>query len=571
MADCYLKTNQKAAAQNAFKSASKMNFDTLIREDALLNYAKLSYEIGNPYEEPPKVLLEFLKTFPKNEQVELVGELLINSYTKSGNYAAALEILEDESGYKNNETLQRVLVLKAVEDFKIGLFSQSSEVFQRAIKIKENKLLEAYSLYWLGRSEYERNRFDNALDIFKSFQKHPERTNVESNARLTYDMAYIYFKLGEYSYALQFFKEFNSVNDSFNRSYQRDTFLRMGDCEFALKQYWPAMEFYNTAIALNPQRGAYAAFQKGMSYGFVDRNPKKIQTLVELIQTYSKDPLRDDAIFELASSYSREGNTNQAVASYDLLLSKYKNSPYIPEAILNKGLILYNQENYDQAKEVLKDLAIKYRLDPVAQQAVRTLKEIALDQAEVNAFAQWVKEQNLNTFTDIELEKTAFTSAEKQFLEGNVNTAEKLLKEYLEIYPQGTFGNPTKFYLAEIYFEKENFTEALSYYKAIVEQQVSSYTEKSLVRIVTLLKKEARLSEAIDYLEKLDQIASFEENRRFAKLNLMQAYFASNQFKKTLDASVVVLEIKNLDTSLKWDATLLKARSAVMLNDSLVA
>ena len=156
-------------------------------------------------------------------------------------------------------------------------------------------------------------------------------------------------------------------------------------------------------------------------------------------------------------------------------------------------------------------------------------------------------------------------------MEGNVNTAEKLLKEYLEIYPQGTFGNPTKFYLAEIYFEKENFTEALSYYKAIVEQQVSSYTEKSLVRIVTLLKKEARLSEAIDYLEKLDQIASFEENRRFAKLNLMQAYFASNQFKKTLDASVVVLEIKNLDTSLKWDATLLKARSAVMLNDSLVA
>lgn len=571
LADCYLKTNQKAAAQNAFKSASRMNFDALIKEDALLNYAKLSYEIGNPYEEPPKVLLEFIKTFPKNEQADLVGELLINSYTKSGNYAAALEILEDESGYKNNETLQLVLVLKAVEDFKKGLFSQSSEVFERAIKIKEDKLLEAYSLYWLGRSEYERNRFDNALDVFKRFQKHPNKTNIESNIRLPYDMAYIYFKLGEYPYALKFFKEFNAANDSFNASYQRDTFLRMGDCEFALKQYWPAMEFYNTAIALNPQRGAYATFQKGMSYGFVDRNPKKIQTLVELIQTYTRDPLLDDAIFELASSYSREGSTNEAVSSYDLLLSKYKNSPYIPRAILNKGLILYNQENYGEAKELLEDLAIKYRLDPVAQQAVRTLKEIALDQAEVNAFTQWIREQNLNTFTDIELEKTAFTSAEKQFLEGNSNTAEKLLKEYLELYPQGTYGNPAQFYLAEIYFEKEDFAEAFPYYKSIVEQQVSSYTEKSLVRIVSLLKKEARLSEAIGYLEKLDQIASFEENKRFAKLNLMQAYFVSNQFEKTLEVSSVVLEIKNLDTSLQWDATLLKARSAVMLKDSLVA
>ena len=571
LADCYLKTNQKSAAQNAFKSASKMNFDSVIKEDASLNYAKLSYDIGNPYEESPKVLLEFLETFPKNEQAELIGELLINSYTKSGNYAAALQILEDKSGYKNNETLQRVLILKAVEDFKIGLYSQSSEFFQKAIKIKENKTLGAFGLYWLGRSEYERSRFNNSLDIFKKFKKHPERVNIKDNARLSYDMGYIYFKLREYTHALQYFSEFNLVNDSFNRSFQRDTFLRMGDCQFALKQYWPALEYYNTAIALNPQRGSYAMFQKAMSYGFVDRNSKKIETLIALVQTYSRDPLLDDSIFELASSYSREGNSDQSLASYDLLLSKYKNSPYIPRAILNKGLILYNKEQYGEAKGVLEDLVIKYRLDPVAQQAVRTLREIAVDQSEVNAFTKWVKEKRLNTFTDIELETTAFTSAEKQFLDGNTNTAERLLKEYIEIYPKGTFGNPAQFYLAEIYFEKESFIKAFPFYKFIVDQQISSFTEKSLVRIVTLLKKEERLSDAIDYLEKLDQIASFEENKRFAKLNLMQAYYAKNEFEKTLEASNSVLEIENLGTSLEWDATLLKARSALVLKDSLMA
>ena len=131
LADCYLKTNQKAAAQNAFKSASRMNFDPIIKEDAFLNYAKLSYEVGNPYEEPPKVLLDFLEAYSKNEQAELIGELLINSYTKSGNYAAAIDILEGKNGYKNNETLQRVLVLKAIEDFKIGLFSKVVKCLKR--------------------------------------------------------------------------------------------------------------------------------------------------------------------------------------------------------------------------------------------------------------------------------------------------------------------------------------------------------------------------------------------------------------------------------------------------------
>lgn len=571
LADCYLETNQKAAAQNAFKSASRMSFDLVVKEDALLNYAKLSYEIGNPYEEPPKVLMNFLETFPKNDQAELVGELLINSYTKSGNYDAALKILEDNNGYKNNKTLQRVLVLKAVEDYKNRLFTQSSRAFEKAIKVKEDKMLEAYSLYWLGRSLYERNQFDEALDAFKKFQKHPEKNQIEASSRLPYDMAYIYFKLGEYDYALTFFEEFNSVNSSFDSSYQYDTFLRMGDCQFALKQYWPAMEFYNTAIALNPVRGAYPMFQKGMSYGFVDRNNKKIETLVSLTQTYLKSSLLDDALFELASSFSREGNTVEAISSYNLLLTNFKNSPYIPRAALNKGLILYNKEQYSEAKQVLEDLAIKYRLDPVAQQAVRTLREIAVDQAEVNAFAQWVKAQRLNTFTDVELEKTAFASAEKQFLDGNSNTAEKLLKEYIETYPEGAFGIPSNFYLAEVYFEKELFVEALPFYQLIVEQQISSYTEKSLVRIISILKNEERLSEAIRYLEKLDEIASFEENKRFAKLNLMQAYYASNEFEKTLEISNTVLEIKNLEKSLKWDATLLKARSALVLKDSLVA
>ena len=56
LADSYLKTEQKTAALNAFKRASEMQFNAVITEDALLNYARLSYEIGNSYESPSLVL-----------------------------------------------------------------------------------------------------------------------------------------------------------------------------------------------------------------------------------------------------------------------------------------------------------------------------------------------------------------------------------------------------------------------------------------------------------------------------------------------------------------------------------
>ena len=571
LADCYLKTNQKAAAQNAFKSASQMDFDLIIKEDAFLNYAKLTYEIGNPYIEPPMVLVDFLEQFPKNVQADLIEELLINSYTKNGNYEAALEILEETNRYKNNATLQSVLVLKAIEDFKRGRYSISSSYFKKALKINENQLLEAYSLYWLGRSDYQRNQFDDALEAFKKFKKHPEQEQIVTSKRLRYDIAYIYFKLGEYDYALRSFEAFNETNNSFDISYQLDTFLRMGDCQFALKQYWPAMEHYNTAIALSSSRAAYALFQKAISYGFVDRNPKKIETLLVLVTKYKKDPIVDDALFELASSYSRERQTVKAIEAYEDLINGYQNSPYVPRALLNKGLILYNNENYNEAKFVLENVAIKYRLDPVAQQAVRTLREISVDQAKVSAFTKWIKSEGLNTFSDIELEKSTFTAAEKQFLEGNKNSAKKLLKEYLEIYSRGVYGNPAAYYLAEIYFEKEEFEEALPFYESLVEQELSSYTEKALVRIITLLKKEALSKEALPYLENLYEIASFEGNKRFATLNLMQGYFAANKFEKSLLLSEEVLRFNRLEEGLKWDALKFRARSALKLKYTLTA
>ena len=67
LADSYLKTNQKTAALNAFKRASEMQFNPVIAEDALLNYARLSYEIGNSYESPSVVLQRFVETYPKTK------------------------------------------------------------------------------------------------------------------------------------------------------------------------------------------------------------------------------------------------------------------------------------------------------------------------------------------------------------------------------------------------------------------------------------------------------------------------------------------------------------------------
>jgi tetratricopeptide (TPR) repeat protein len=48
-----------------------------------------------------------------------------------------------------------------------------------------------------------------------------------------------------------------------------DSYLRLGDCQFATSKYWPAMEAYNKAIDMKGVDADYAYYQKAICYGFV--------------------------------------------------------------------------------------------------------------------------------------------------------------------------------------------------------------------------------------------------------------------------------------------------------------
>ena len=571
LADCYLKIGNKPAALTAFKSALTMDFDPELQENAYLNYAKLSYEIGNPFEETPKVLVSFLELYPKSESGVLIEELLIDSYTKNANYDAAIAILEGKGDFKNDKTLQQVYVLKGIASYNSGNYQNAEASFSLAEKSKESKFLQAYALYWLGRSSYELNKFDQALAYFKEFSNHPESGAIKSGSRLLYDMGYTYFKLNEYASALAAFEAFNLKNSTFSASIQRDTFLRLGDCNFALKQYWPAMEHYNTAIAFDEANGAYPTFQKGISYGFIGRNPQKIETLTQLIQAYKSDPLVDDALFELATAHSLEGENQKAIARYNELLSSFQRSPYLAQSSLNKALILYNENQLEEARTLLQEVVVRYKGYAAAEQGIRTLREIAVDIGQVNEFSSWLKSQDLESLSDIDLEKTTFEAAEKQFLSGKFKAAEKLFEEYLASFAQGTFSVPATFYLAELNYSNEMFDKALNYYTSLVDSEVSMYTEKALVRSITILKNQSQLLVALPYLEQLEELATSEENKRFALLNLMHAYFENKDYDNTLLGVEKVFQIADLEEALLWDARYLKAQAALLSGDSVTA
>ena len=311
LADCYLKTDKKTQALNAFKSASALNFDTVIAEDALLNYARLSYEIGNAYENTSLLLASFLEQYPKNKAGVEIEQLLIDSYVNSRNYAAALKILKKKSGSQFNAALQKVNYLKAIALFQSGLFEESITYFDEALKNKVDRTIEANCLYWSALAKYELNDFEAVISELYYFKSHPFAKKVSGVEHLSYHLGYANFKLKNYEGSRALFETYLKSTKQ-TASYKRDALLRLGDSHFALGKYWPAMESYEGAIQMDVSRGMYALYQKALSYGFVERNPKKIEALNQLISYYPKTSLLDDSYFELALAYTRENNTPNA-------------------------------------------------------------------------------------------------------------------------------------------------------------------------------------------------------------------------------------------------------------------
>lgn len=566
LAECYLKLDKKQEALNAFRNASQMDYSAEIRKDAFLNYARLSYEVGNAYEPVPEVIANYLKTYPNDEHQEEMQTLLVDSYITSRNFAGALKLLEENKNYASKATYQKVAFYRGIELFMEGEYGMASEILGRSLSNAEDSLFKARANYWKAESDYVLNRFDEAVKGFMAFKNNPSAKNTEMYGDLDYNLAYAYFKQKNYADAITYFNSF-TANGNGDISKLHDGYLRLGDSYYATSKYWPAIETYNKALALTGPEKDYASYQKAMSYGYVDRSASKIENLESFVSQYPASSFRDDALFELGNTYVAQGQENNGLAAYDRLIAEYKGSSLVPQALMRQGLINYNASRNEAALVKFKTVVRDYPKTQEAIQAVATAKLVYVDMGRVNDYAAWVKDLDFVEVTDSELDNATFESAQKRNMDGNVDAAIKGFTNYIQQFPNGLHAVEANFSLAQLYFGKGEKETALPYYKYVADRSTSEYAEQALTRVCEVYIGKDDYQTALPYLLKLEVQANIQQNRTFARSNLMKGYYGQRNYAKTLEYADKVLATANIDDRIKSDAQIMIARSAIATND----
>ncbi len=564
LAECYLNTGQKQQALNAFRNAYQMDYDAQIKKDAHLNYARLSYEIGNPYESVPEVLLSYAQKYP-NDNKEEIQSLLIDSYISSGNYQAAIALLEKSNDPRDQEVYKKVSFYRGLELFNELQYAEALNYLKKAAN-SNDAVLAGRSLYWLGETSYQLKDFSNAKNFYTQFLNNANVSKTDEYKQIHYSLAYADFNLKNYKGAIENFEQYLKNNPKTN-AWTNDALLRLADSYFVEGKYWPAMERYNKLISSNSSDEDYAAYQKAISYGFVDRSNKKIEDLEDFIKKYRNSNLRPNALFELGNAYVSEGNTAKGVQYYKQIQNEYKGNNFVPRAMLREGLVYYNKNDNQNALQVFKTIARDYPQTNESAQAVATAKLIYIDMGKVSEYATWAKGLGYVEVSDLELEGATYEAAERQYMQQNEKEAIAGFEKYIKDFPNGMRLTNAQFYLAQLYDSSNQKSKAVTLYESVVKSGSNEFREQSLVKLSQILLDAGSYLKAKPYLEDLEKTATIAQNKVYAQSNLMRVCYNEKLYDRAIEYANKVLAEKTIDTRIKNDAYNVLARSYIQIGN----
>ncbi len=557
LGNAYLRTDKKQEALSAFQSASQMNFDTAIQRDAFYNYAKLSYENGNPFEGVSEVIQTFIQKYPNSPYKNEMETLLIDSYLSSGNYKDALKTLQSIP-YKNSnqkKAEQTAAFLYGSSLFTQGEFSQALPYFTLASSHSENPSIKAQSYFWQGETYYAMGQYQKALEAFNNSEK--VNTSFPEKKEIEYQKGYTYLKLREYNQAVNAFNTYLQTNPP--GEFKPDAKLRLADAYMGTQNTTQALKLYGEVADESVSQSPEAAYNFAIVQGVMGNNKEKIRRLEAFLVDYPVSTFTDRAQLQLADALIREQNYVRAEKHLNDLI-KGGNDEMEARARLKKGAMLYNRSNNNDALVEFKYVAEGYPNTALALQAIENAKRIYLEKGNIEGFENWAKGLSYYEVDENELQQLAWEQAQEPFNNGDYALAIPKLESFYNRYPNSVYKNKVAYEIGESYYQTSDYNQAIPFLTEAAKSN-SPQQEDALLRLCQIYLNENQQTEALLALEALYSVSENEAYKSFAEIHLMRIYSERNQTKKALEMAEKVEANSKNEESIKQEAQLTVARS----------
>ena len=571
LGDCYLKKGDKKRAQFAFGQSAKLDFDRKLKEESLLNFAKLSYETStSPFGEAIAAFQEYIELYPGSDKIEEAYNYLVATFTEMKNYKAAITALDKikSKDRRLEAAYQRVAFFRGLELFKNMEIKQAADLFNKSLKYeKYDSEIRARAIYWRAEAEYRLGQSEDAKIDYEFFVGIPGASRLPEYNMIRYNLGYAYFNLKDYGNALTHFRSFESGSAYIKPEVLMDTKLRIADCYFITTNYQQAISYYDKIIENGKTDADYALYQKGFCLGLTHNQKGKAEVLTLLNTKYPASSYVPNSLYERGRAYLVLEEYRQGETDFINIIANYQSSPFVPRAIVQLGLLYYNQGENEKSVAQFKKVIENYQSTPEARYALTGLKNTYVEMNDVESYFAYVKSLGYGDVNIAEKDSLLYMSGENLYISGKCDRASEVFRNYLREFQTGSFRLNAQFYLAECLRSSGNKDEALSLYHEVIRFPNNQFMEQSLIAASAILYENEEFSQAYDYFERLEKVTTSEENKLLALRGELRSSYQEGDAQKSIKAADRIRKTSNIPEELMRDAIFISAKAHYSLNE----
>ena len=569
LGSCYLKVNQKEYAAKAYYAAYQLDYDLTIKEDALFNFAKISYELSNdPYNRAIIAITNYVETYPNSPRKNEAYGYLVNLFLSSRNYKSALEAIERIPDRTDdlNKAYQRIAANRAYELYEDSRYADALPLFQKVVQNSYDKTLALKAKYWMADCQFQLGKYYDAILNWKELSSDYRVNKIEEKRNLDYNIAFSYYLLDKYPQAIEWFIKVINKKEA-EDILIADAYLRAGDCYYKQKDFKNAIDYYTYAYHLKSKNVDYAMYQRALAYGANGNLNKKSQELSQFYIKYPKSSLADDGLFELGTTYLIFENNQSAINSFSDLVRDYPNSPFKRQSLLKIGLTYYNIDENEKALQVLKEVVNNYSGTKESKEALVSIRNIYVESNAAEDFFVYVKNIPFASISNAEQDSISYMATENVYMNGDCEHAVPGFDTYLSQYPQGAFAINAHLYRAECLMKADEFDLAKLDYEFVLENSQAAFRETALLKTARIYRHNKAYRNALKNYHELFEIASNEIYLSESLDGQLECYQMLNMSDSVLLISKTILTSSMVSEKTIKKAHVYRAHAALTTGD----
>lgn len=565
----YVKLNNTQFASNSFNAASKSDADPRVKEDALINFAKVNLERGS-FQEAVNALDNYLTNYPRGQFVREAENLLTDALINTSNYQRAIEHIEKmpRKSDRIREAYQKVTFFQGIVYYRDKRYDLANTHFDKSLSTPVDKNLVIEAHFWKGENFAAQNKLAESIRAYEAVLAQRPANNNPYLVKAHYGLAYGLFNTEQYAKAETHFKAYvDRMQGSVDPQNYDEALIRLGDTYYVQKKFSEAQNIFQRAIRERSDFSDYAYFRSGVVFNFQSRNNEALNQLDMLISNYPNSLYLEDALYQRSQINMEMMRYAEARDGFSRLINTRPNSPFIPFALEGRAVANFSLQNYEATIEDYKRILDNFPNSSNGETALVGLQETLALQGRSGEFSQYLSKYRNANPDNRSLQNLEFEAAKSLFFSNSWDQAIRAFQDYLRNYPQAANRTEANFFIGDAHMRAGRKAQALEFFYQIERERDSPQRPRAVQRIATIEMENRNYAKALPYLRESvinarNQMEEFE-----AYKGLMEAHYQVDRFDSAAFYADRVMDLGSVTPDGIPSAMLLKAKAQLKANN----